>query len=159
MRILTGMVVLTLGFSIGSATTSTTSATTGGGGGAAAQAPMTEADYDGLMKKVGPTNGAMRKKIMGNMLADAAKDAQTLATLFGDVERFWTQQKKTDAMKWAAEARMFATETAGAAAGGDQMKTQQAADNLLGDCKQCHGMYREGSAEAGFRIKPGTITE
>ncbi len=156
MRILTGMVVLTLGFSIGGATTSTTSAR---GGGAAAQAAMTEADYDGLMKKVGPTNGAMRKKIMGNMLADAAKDAQTLATLFGDVERFWTQQKKTDAMKWAAEARMFATEIAGAAAGGDQMKTQQAADNLLGDCKQCHGMYREGSAEAGFRIKPGTITE
>ena len=33
MRILTGMVVLTLGFSIGGATTSTTSATTGGGGG------------------------------------------------------------------------------------------------------------------------------
>jgi cytochrome c556 len=156
MRILTGMVVLTLGFSIGGATTSTTSAR---GGGAAVQAAMTEADYDGLMKKVGPTNGAMRKKIMGNMLADAAKDAQTLATLFGDVERFWTQQKKTDAMKWAAEARMFATEIAGAAAGGDQMKTQQAADNLLGDCKQCHGMYREGSAEAGFRIKPGTITE
>jgi len=156
MRILIVIVVLTLGFSIGRATTS---ATAGGGGGAAAQAPMTEADYDGLMKKVGPTNGAMRKKIMGNMLADAAKDAQTLATLFVDVERFWTQQKKADAMKWAGEARKFATETAAAAAAGDQMKTQQAADNMLGDCKQCHGMYREGSAEAGFRIKPGTITE
>ena len=94
---------------------------------------MTEADYDGLMKKVGPTNGAMRKKLMGNMLADAAKDAQTLATLFGDVERFWAQHKKADAVKWAAEARTFATETAGAAAAGDAMKTQQAADNLLGD--------------------------
>jgi cytochrome c556 len=156
MRILTGIVVMALGFSVACATTSTTTAA---GGGAAAQAKMTEADYDALMKKVGPTNGAMRKKIMGNMLADAAKDAQTLATLFGDVERFWTQQKKMDAMKWAAEARMYATQTAGAAAAGDQMKTQQAADNLLGDCKQCHGMYREGSQEAGFRMKPGTITE
>jgi cytochrome c556 len=155
MRILSGIVVLALGFSVGCATTSTT----GAGGGGASQARMTEADYDALMKKVGPTNGAMRKKIMGNMLADAAKDAQTLATLFGDVERFWTQQNKTDAMKWAAEARMFATSTAGAAAAGDQMKTQQAADSLLGDCKQCHGMYREGSQDAGFRIKPGVVTE
>ncbi len=155
MRILRGIVVLALGFSVGCATTSTTTAA----GGGAAQAAMTEADYDALMKKVGPTNGAMRKKIMGNMLPDAAKDAQTLATLFGDVERFWTQQKKTDAMKWAAEARMYASQTAGAAAAGDQMKTQQAADSMLADCKQCHGMYREGSQEAGFRIKPGTITE
>ena len=38
-----------------------------------------------------------------------------------------------DAMKWAAEARKYATETARAAAAGDQMKAQQAADNLLGD--------------------------
>ena len=156
MRILSGIVVMALGLSVAWATTSTTTAA---GGGAAAQARMTEADYDALMKKVGPTNGAMRKKIMGNMLGDAAKDAQTLATLFTDVERFWTQQKRTDAMKWAAEARMYASQTADAAASGAQMKTQQAADQLLGDCKQCHGTYREGSQEAGFRIKPGMVTE
>lgn len=153
MRILSGIVVLTLGISVGCASTSTT------GGGAAAQARMTEQDYDGIMKKVGPTNGAMRKMLMGNMLPDAAKNAQQLATLFGDVERFWTQQNKMDAMKWAAEARKFATETAGAAAAGDQMKAQQAADNLLGDCKQCHGTYRMGSQETGFSIKPGVVTE
>jgi cytochrome c556 len=155
MRILSGVVVLALGLSIGCA--GRTSTTTGGGGGAAAQARMTEADYDALMKKVGPTNGAMRKKIMGNMLADAAKDAQTLSMLFGDVERFWTQHQIKDATMWAADARKYATETAGAAAAGDQMKAQQAADNLLGQCKQCHGTYRMGSQEAGFSMKPGTI--
>jgi cytochrome c553 len=160
MRILQGIVVLTLGLSIACASRSnTTSGTNGQGGGAAAPARMTEMDYDAIMKRVGPTNGGMRMKLMNNMLPDAAKDAQTLAMLFGDVERFWTQQKKMDAMKWAAEARMFATETAGAAAAGDQMKAQQAANNLLGDCKQCHGMYREGSQEAGFHIKPGTVSE
>ncbi len=152
MRILSGIVVLTLGISVACATTSTS-------GGAAAQARMTEQDYDGIMKKVGPTNGAMRKMLMGNMLPDAAKNAQQLAMLFGDVERFWTQQNKMDAMKWAAEARKFATETAGAAAAGDQMKAQQAADSLLGDCKQCHGTYRMGSQETGFSIKPGVVTE
>ncbi len=39
------------------------------------------------------------------------------------------------------------------------MKAQTAADNILGACKQCHGMYREGDAQSGFRIKPGTLTE
>jgi cytochrome c556 len=151
MRILSGVVVLALGLSI--AVTSTAA----GGGGAAAQGRMTEADYDALMKKVGPTNGAMRKQIMGNMLPDAAKSAQTLATLFGDVERFWTQHKVKDAMMWAGDARKYATETAGAAATGDQMKAQMAADNLLGQCKQCHGTYRMGSQEAGFSIKPGVL--
>jgi cytochrome c556 len=157
MRILTGVVVLALGFSISCA--GRTSTASGAGGGSAAQARMTEADYDAIMKKVGPTNGGMRKAIMSNQLADAGKNAQTLATLFGDVERFWTEHKVMDAAKIAAEARRNATETAGAAAAGDQMKTQMAADNLLGQCKQCHGMYREGSQEAGFRIKPGTITD
>jgi cytochrome c556 len=155
MRILTGVVVLALGFSVGCA--GRTSTTAAGGGGAATQAKMTEADYDALMKKVGPTNGGMRKAIMSNQLADAGKNAQTLAMLFGDVERFWTQYEVMDAAKIAAEARQNATATAGAAAAGDQMKTQQAADNLLAQCKQCHGMYRAGSQEAGFMIKPGVL--
>ena len=155
MRILTGVVVLALGFSIGCA--GRTSTTAGGGGGAATQAKMTEADYDALMKKVGPTNGGMRKAIMSNQLADAGKNAQQLAMLFGDVERFWTQYKVMDAAKIAAEAQRNAKETAAAAASGDQAKTQMAADNLLGQCKQCHGMYRMGSQEAGFMIKPGVL--
>jgi cytochrome c556 len=154
MRILTGVVVLALGFSISCA--GRTSTTTGGGG-AATQARMTEADYDALMKKVGPTNGGMRKAIMSNQLADAGKNAQQLAMLFGDAERFWTQYKIMDAAKIAAEAQRNAKETAAAAASGDQMKTQMAADNLLGQCKQCHGMYRTGSQEAGFMIKPGVL--
>jgi cytochrome c556 len=156
MRMLTGVVVLALGFSIGCAGRTSTTAGSGGGG-AAAQGRMTEADYKAIMMKVGPTNGGMRKAIMSNQLADAGKNAQQLAMLFGDVERFWTQYKVMDAAKLAAEARRNATETAGAAAGGDQMKTQMAADALLGQCKQCHGMYREGSQEAGFRIKPGVL--
>jgi cytochrome c556 len=155
MRILTGVVVLALGFSIGCA--GRTSTTSGGGGGAAAQARPTESDYQAIMKQVGPTNGRMRKEIASNALSDAAKDAQMLAMLFGDAEKFWTSYKKTDAQKLASDARMYATQVAGAAAAGDQMKAQMAADQLAGQCKQCHGMYREGSQEAGFRFKPGTL--
>jgi len=156
MRILTGVVVLALGISIGCA--GRTSTTTDGGGGAAAQARMTEADYDAIMKKVGPANGMMRKQIAANMLPDAAMNAQTLAMLFTDAERFWKQHKIMDATQWAADAQKFATATAAAAKAGDQMKAQQAADSLLGQCKMCHGTYRTGSQEAGFMIKAGVLT-
>jgi hypothetical protein len=38
------------------------------------------------------------------------------------------------------------------------MKAAMAAANVGGTCKQCHGLYREGDAQTGFRIKAGTIT-
>jgi cytochrome c556 len=146
MRILAGMFVLVLGL---------------GMAGVSAQAParISEADYDALMKKVGPANGAMRMKLMSGMLKEAAADAQALATMFGDVERFWAQHKKEDAVKWAADARTNASEVAGAATAGDGMKAQTAANNILASCKQCHGTYREGDATAGFKIKAGTIAD
>jgi cytochrome c556 len=148
MRILTGILVLTLGLSIG---------TTGMGVSAAAQAKMSEADYDALMKKVGPTNGMMQKALKSGDLPAGAKGAQQLAMLFVDVERFWTQYKIKDAMMWAAEAQKYAKQAAAAAEAGDQMKAVEAATSLLGDCKQCHGTYRMGSQEAGFMIKPGVL--
>jgi cytochrome c556 len=127
--------------------------------GAQAPARISEADYDALMKKVGPANAAMRMKLMNNQVKEAAADAQALATLFGDVERFWVQHKKDDAVKWAADARSNAAEVAGAAAAGDGMKAQTAANNILASCKQCHGMYREGDQQTGFRIKAGTLAD
>jgi cytochrome c556 len=157
MRILSGIVVLTLGLGIVYASRVDVDAA-GAGGGAQAGARMTEADYEKIMKQVGPTNGAMRMKLMGNMLPDAAKDATQLVQLFGDVERFWTQNNKTDAVKWAQDARANATETASAASAGDGMKAQMAANNILASCKQCHGTYREMDPSGmGFRIKPGTL--
>jgi cytochrome c556 len=168
MRGLSGFVVVMLGLSLGCAGRTTTTAAGGANTGgatppaasasAAAQAgQFTPDSLDPIMKKVGPTNGAMRKAIMSGALMDAASSAQQLATLFGDVEKFWTQYKKQDAMKLAAEARTNASATAGAAAAGDMAKAQMAADSLLGQCKQCHGMYREGDQQTGFRIKPGVL--
>ena len=137
MRMLTGVVVLALGFSIGCAGRTSTTAG-GGGGGAATQARMTEADYDAIMKKVGPTNGGMRKAIMSNQLADAGKNAQQLAMLFGDVERF-EQYKVMDAAKIAAEARRNATETAGAAAGGAPDENADGCRRALGSVSSATG--------------------
>jgi hypothetical protein len=114
---------------------------------------------DPIMKKIGPTNGAMRMKLMNAQLADARGDALALAELFGEVERFWAQNNRADAVKWAQLARTGASEAAGAAAAGDPKKAQAAADTMLGACKQCHGTYREGDQQTGFRIKPGIATE
>ena len=138
MRILTGILVLTLGLSIGSAMSGTSEIEAS----TAVQAKMTEADYDALMKKVGPTNGMMQKALKSGDLASGAKGAQQLAMLFVDVERFWTRSKIKDAMMWAAEAQKYAKQAAAAAEAGDRMKAVEAATSLLGDCKQCHGTYQ-----------------
>jgi hypothetical protein len=130
-----------------------------GGAGAQAAARLTPQDLQARMKIIGPTSGALRMKLMANQLPDAAKDAQTLAMAFGDVERFWQQNNKADAVMWAQNARQGATEAAGAATAGDAMKALTAAGNMQAQCKQCHAMYREGDATTGFRIKPGVITQ
>ena len=109
------------------------------------------------MRIIGPTSGALRMKLMMNQLPDAAKDAQTLAMAFGDVERFWQQNNKADAVMFAQTARMSASEAAGAAAAGDGMKALAAANTMQAQCKQCHGMYREGDAQTGFKIKAGVL--
>ena len=135
-------------------------AQTSGGGGSAGQraaARLTPADLQARMQIIGPTSGSLRMKLMNNQLPDAAKDAQTLATAFADVERFWAQNNKQDAVMWAQQARMGAQNAAGAATAGDAMKATAAAGNMQAQCKQCHAVYREGDAQTGFRIKQGVL--
>ena len=118
---------------------------------------MTPEQLDAAMKTVSATNGALRMKLMGNDLPGAAKDAQTLATTFAEVERFFAQAAKPDAVMLAQQARMGASETAAAATAGDAMKANAARSNMTATCKQCHGVYREGDAQTGYRLKAGTI--
>jgi cytochrome c556 len=143
-------------------TGTTAGATTGTAGtantsGAQAAARMTEQDYEKLMKQVGPTYQSLRKNLQDNKIADAAKEAQQLAELFGNVEKFWAQNNREDAVKWAAQARTYAAEAAGAATAGDAAKANAAAGNMGGACKSCHGTYRESDGAGGYRIKPGVI--
>jgi hypothetical protein len=109
------------------------------------------------MKTIAASNGALGTKLMANDLPGAAKDAQTLATAFADVERFFAQASKADAVMWAQQARTGATEAAAAAAAGDAMKATASRGNMTATCKQCHGVYREGDAQTGYRVKAGTI--
>lgn len=121
MRILCGMIIVTLGFGVASASRAAQTST---------QPRLTTDDYRRFMKTVGTAYPAMRMHLMDGMTAEAAKEAQVLAETFGSVERFWTQSIKADAMKLAQQARMYATETAGAATGGDAAKATTTATNM-----------------------------
>jgi hypothetical protein len=179
MRIVSGVAIVALAFGVACANKSPTTstpqsggattsggasaggapggATAGRGAGAQAAARLTPDDLDARMKIIGPASGTLRMKLMTNQLADAAKDAQTLAQAFGDVERFWAQNNKADAVMWAQTARMGAQDAAAAATAGDAAKATAAAGNMQAQCKQCHAVYREGDAQSGFHIKAGAL--
>ena len=143
MRFLSGAVVVTLGLGVVCAGVTV----------AAQGQRVTIAQHEAAMKQVGQSNGAMQKAIKSNDLPAAQKEAETLLAQFTLAERFWTQHKKDDAMKLAATARQGATDVIAAIKAGDQMKAQMAAANLGGTCKQCHGTYREGTPQEGFRLR------
>ena len=114
--------------------------------------PVTVEQNEAAMKSIATSNGAMQKALKMPDLATAATQAETLATNFTTVERFWTQRNKPDAMKLAGTARQGAVDAAAAAKAGDQMKAQMAAGTTGQTCKQCHSVYREGDATTGFKI-------
>jgi hypothetical protein len=127
--------------------------------GAQAPAPLTAATYPAGMKAVAQANGALQMKLKNNQVMEAAADAKMLASLFAQVEKFWAGQKKDDAVKLSQQAVQGFTDAATAAAAGDGMKAMMAAGNATATCKQCHGAYREGNAQEGFKFKAGTVTE
>lgn len=136
-------------------------------------APISEQDYDAIMKKVGPAFAAMSKNLDGGEVDRAAIDAQQLTELFGEAEKFWAQHKRPDAVKWAEAARKHAAEVAlgiKTARGylrsdakvqrGVQARLSRArasVKNLGAICQQCHTTYREGDATAGYRIKASAL--
>ena len=145
MRFVSSAVLLTVGLGLASAGVSVA---------AQAQADrVTIEQHEAAMKQIAQANGALQKLIKANDLTAAAAQAETLTTQFTLVERFWTQHKKEDAVKLAQTGRQGASDAAAAAKAGDQMKAQMAAGNIGGTCKQCHGTYREGDPQTGFKIK------
>jgi hypothetical protein len=157
---------LTAMSSVGCGNRDTSTATPGGapetasgtGQSAEVQTTLAPPNLEALMKKIGPAYQSMRKHLQDGSADEAGKEAQELGELFGHVEKFWAQHNRNDAVKWAQQARTFASEVAGASVGGDPKKAATLAENMGGACKQCHGTYRESDGLGGYRIKPGIIT-
>jgi hypothetical protein len=105
------------------------------------------------MKQAVQANVEVQKALKGGAAADAVAPAKAASAAFADIERFWAAQKKDDAVKLAAQAKTGFADVAAAAAKGDTAAAQMAAGNALATCKQCHGLYREGDAQTGYKIK------
>ncbi|HEX5107409.1 MAG TPA: hypothetical protein VFV95_03145 [Vicinamibacterales bacterium] len=127
------------------------------GAGAQRVANITVETHEGYMKTLMSTNTALGMKIMSNDLAGAAKDAQQIATIFGDIEKFWAQNRKQDGVMWAQQGRQAATDMAGALGAGDTTKAQAARKQMQGSCASCHMAYREGSPQTGYTLKAGVV--
>jgi hypothetical protein len=130
----------------------------GGTPGAQAAAKISVETHEGYMKSLSSANAALGMKIMNDQLAEAAKDAQQMATLFGDIEKFWAQNNKPDGVMWAQQGRQNATDVAGALAAGDAMKATAARKQMAASCTSCHMTYREGSPQTGgYTLKAGVF--
>jgi hypothetical protein len=126
---------------------------------ASSAVPLTPGDLRTRMRTIGAALSAARMSIETNELADAATNAQMLATAFGDVERFWSQHDREDAVAWSREARLQAARMVSAASTHDARGASAAADRLAATCQACHDKYREGDPRAGYRLKPGIAQE
>lgn len=118
------------------------------------QAPKTDEEFDKVMKQVGPSNGALRKHLEGQMGAEAGKEAAKLAMLFKDSEAFWTARQVTDAAEWSKAAIGHAQNVEKAIAANDMAKATEASKALGGMCMQCHTKYRDKAPDGTWRIKP-----
>lgn len=122
------------------------------GGGRGAAAGVSIEQHEAAMKQIAQANGALQKTLKAADMAAATTQAETLAAQFAIVESFWTQRAKADAVTLAQTGRQGAADTLAAIKAGDAAKAQMAAGNIGGTCKQCHGTYREGDAQTGYRI-------
>lgn len=135
--------------------------------------PVSEQDYEAIMKKVGPAFATMSRNLDEGELDRAAEDARQLSQLFTDAERFWTGHKRGAAVKLAVAARRHADEVAtgvttargylksdariqsGVQARLSRARTSVSTLGLI--CQRCHTDYREGDVTTGFRIKPNAL--
>ena len=135
--------------------------------------PISEQEYDAIMKKVGPAFAAMSTTLEGGEVDRAVKDAQQLSELFTATEKFWAQHKRDDAVRFAQAARKQADEVvSGVTAARGYMKSdpkiqsgvrirlsraRTSVSTLKIICERCHTAYREGDATSGFHIKPSAL--
>lgn len=121
-----------------------------------ARQQMSEADYDAVMKRVGPAFGGLRKALEASSAEPAAQSTAVLRQAFTEVEHFWKGRQRADAAEWAAAARKTVETIDAQARGGNWDAAKAAATDLQGYCQKCHGAYRDKAEDGSWRIRPGT---
>ena len=114
-------------------------------------------DYTMVMKSNAQNMGGTNKAIMSGAYADAKASLATVRGNFMALQAFWTEKKKDDAVKIVATAlgQIDTLDKTLSAATVDQMAALAQAKMIQGSCGACHGAYREGDAQSGFKFKDG----
>jgi cytochrome c556 len=117
----------------------------------------TQQDYTMVMKSNAQNMAGLNKAIMSGSIADAKTSAATVRENFTALQAFWTTMRKEDAViiVRTALAQIRELEKMLAAPKVDQPAALAQAKMIQGACGMCHGVYREGDAQSGFKFKGG----
>ena len=117
----------------------------------------TPQDYTMVMKSNAQSNAGIGKAINSGAYADAKTSLATLRQNFMALQTFWTEKKKDDAVGIVKNGltQIDALDKLLAAPTVDQMAALAQAKMIQGACGACHGAYREGNAQEGFKFKEG----
>ena len=113
---------------------------------------QSDADYQGYMKAVAASNGAMGKALAAKNGSMAAAEAEKLVGLFKQVEAFWQARNTADAVNFARQAGAAAGAVAKSASAGSLDQAMADAKGVGPNCGGCHMAHRE-QTDAGFNIK------
>jgi hypothetical protein len=113
---------------------------------------QSDADYQGLMKTVAKSKGALEKGVAAKDASVVQSEGSTLETTFKQVENFWKGRNVSDAAALAKQAHEAAAAASKAGAAGDFDKAGAEAKTIASTCAPCHMAHRE-KGDSGFKIK------
>jgi len=119
---------------------------------------QSEADYQGWMKMVAPTNQSLQRNVQSGLYGDTNSanlipaDAQKLQDIFKQVEDFWQKRSAADAVNFAKQAQTAAAAVLKSTQAGNMDQASVDAKSLSATCGGCHMAHREG-ANGAFKIK------
>ena len=112
-------------------------------------------EFQTIMRSNAATNGAMglRAHITAKDYDAIAKDAATFKENFSKIEKFWTEKKVDDAVKFAKTAHEAAEDLEKAAKAKDDAAIMTAQMKIGATCAGCHMAHREQLPDKTFEIK------
>lgn len=95
------------------------------------------------MQLMDDRNKSLSSNISLRDAAGAKDDARALNEMFADVELYFAQKGKSDAVDWSKQSRELSAEITRFIAASDFDHASQSAVTLSKTCKACHEVYKE----------------
>ncbi len=94
------------------------------------------------MQLMDDRNKSLSSNIALKDATSAKEDARALAEMFADVEQYFVQKGKNDAVDWSKQSRELSAEITRYVAANDFDHASQSAAALSKNCKACHRIYK-----------------